>query len=137
LAPNLRRFRPGFVDRVLRFAVPAGISIAGATFTTYAVAHSRGLPSVQQRTAATIITLGLGLYVLILIAWPLTWRRLLLVAAVLAGFVALFPVPFIRHFYALELPHGMLMVSLFTGALGVALLTLLWALLERHETAAP
>jgi cation-transporting ATPase E len=136
LAPNLRRFRPGFVDRVLRFAVPAGIFIAGATFTTYAVAHSRGLPLVQQRTAATIVTLALSLYVLALVALPLTWRRVLLITGVLAGFVALFPLPFVRQFYALELPHGMLRVSLLSVALGVALLTVLWVLLGRHESAA-
>jgi cation-transporting ATPase E len=131
LAPNLRRFQPGFVDRVLRFAVPAGIIIAGATFTTYAVAHSRGLPTVQQRTAATIVTLALSLYVLILVALPLTWRRALLIVGVLAGFVALFPLSFVRHFYALELPHGMLGISLLTGAIGVGLLTLLWVVLNR------
>jgi cation-transporting ATPase E len=137
LAPNLRRFRPGFVDRVLRFAVPAGIIIAGATFTTYAIAHSRGLPSVQQRTAATIVTLALSLYVLVLVARPLTWRRVLLIAGVVAGFVALFPVSFVRHFYALELPHGMLDVSLITGAIGVALLTLLWVVLNKYERTSP
>jgi cation-transporting ATPase E len=136
LAPNLRRFRPGFVNRVLRFAVPAGIIIAGATFTTYAVAHSRGLPLVQQRTAATIVTLALSLYVLALVALPLTWRRVLLIAGVLAGFVALFPLPFVRHFYALELPHGLLSVSLLSVLLGVVLLTILWAVLKRYETAA-
>jgi cation-transporting ATPase E len=137
LAPNLRRFRPGFVDRVLRFAVPAGIIIAGATFTTYAVAHSRGLPLVQQRTAATIVTLALSLYVLVLVALPLTWRRVLLIAGVVAGFVALFPLTFVRRFYALELPHGMLAVSLLSVALGVALLTALWVVLTRYESAAP
>jgi cation-transporting ATPase E len=137
LAPNLRRFRPGFVDRVLRFAVPAGIIVAGATFTTYAVAHARGLPTDQQRTAATIVTLALSLYVLVLVALPLTWRRLLLVIGVLAAFVALFPLAFVRHFYALELPHGLLGVSLLTGAIGVALLTLLRAVLNRYDSALP
>lgn len=136
LAPNLRRFRPGFVDRVLRFAVPAGIIIASATFTTYAVAHSRGLPLVQQRTAATIITLALSLYVLALVALPLTWRRVLLIGCVVAGFVALFPLAFVRHFYALEPPNGMLGVSLLSVALGVALLTVLWVGLARYESTA-
>jgi len=136
LAPNLRRFRPGFVDRVLRFAVPAGIIIAGATFTTYAVANSRGLPLVQQRTAATIVTLALSLYVLALIALPLTWRRVFLIVGVFAGFVALFPLPLVRHFYALELPDGMLGVSVFSVSLGVALLTVLWLVLTRYERAA-
>ena len=116
--------------------MPAGIIIAGATFTTYAVAHSRGLPLVQQRTAATIVTLALSLYVLTLVALPLTWRRILLIAGVLAGFVALFPLPFVRHFYALELPHGMLGVSLLSVGIGVALLTVLRVVLTRYESTA-
>ena len=41
-----------------------------------------------------------------LLAIPLTWRRILLVAAMIAGFVLLFPLPAVRSFYALELPHG-------------------------------
>jgi cation-transporting ATPase E len=137
LAPNLRRFRPGFVNRVLRFAVPAGIIIAGATFTTYALADTRGLPHVQQRTAATIVTLALSLYVLVLVALPLTWRRVLLVLGVLGGFLALFPVRFVRHFYELELPRGLLGVSLLTGGIGVALLTLLNVVLTRNQSGVP
>ncbi len=135
LAPNLRRFRPGFVDRVLRFAVPAGTIIATATFTTYTIAHSRGLTPTQQRTAATIVTLALSLLVLVFVALPLTWRRLLLIAGVVAGFIALFPLPFVRNFYALSLPHGMLAVSLLTGSIGVALLTLLWVISRRESSA--
>ena len=50
----------------------------------------------QQRTAATLVTLILSLCVLVLLAIPLTWRRILLVGAVLAGFVLLFPVPAVR-----------------------------------------
>jgi Mn2+/Fe2+ NRAMP family transporter len=106
-------------------AVPAGIIVASATFIIYAVARSRRLPLVQQRTAATIVTLALSLYVLILVALPLTWRRLVLIVGVLAGFVAPFPLPFVRHFYAFEPPDGMLVVSVLTGAIAVALLTYL------------
>jgi len=32
LAPNTERFRPGFVERVLRFAIPTGLLAAVATF---------------------------------------------------------------------------------------------------------
>jgi cation-transporting ATPase E len=125
LAPNSRRFRPGFVDRVLRFAVPAGVIIATAVFAAYASAHAQGLPLAQQRTEATIVTLALSLYVLVLVAWPLTWLRLMLVIAVLFGFVALFPVPRVRQFFGLELPHGLLGTTLVIGGIGVGLLTLL------------
>ena len=85
LAPNTRRYLPGFTGRVLRFAIPAGSIIAAATFAAYALARAHGLPLVQQRTAATLVTLILSLCVLVLLAVPLTWRRVVLVGAVLAG----------------------------------------------------
>ena len=135
LAPNLRPFRPGFVGRVLRFAIPAGVIIAGATFATFAVAHARALPVAEQRTAATIVTLALSLYVLILVALPLTIRKGLLIIGVLLGFLLLFPLRSVRDFYDLELPHGMLHVSLLTSAVGVLLLTALWVVLRRRERA--
>jgi cation-transporting ATPase E len=134
LAPNRRRFATGFVGRVLRFAIPAGLFIATATFVTFVVAHSRGLTLEQQRTSATIVTLALSLYVVVLVALPLTWRRVLLVVALAAGFVALFPLAAVRHFYGLELPHGLLAVSLVCVAGGVTALTLVWLFIRRPDS---
>ena len=91
LAPNPRRYLPGFAGRVLRFAVPAGCIVAAATFAAYCLARAAGLPLVQQRTAATLVTLTLSLCVLVLLATPLTWRRIALVGGVVAAFVLLFP----------------------------------------------
>ncbi len=122
LAPNRRRYLPGFVGRVLRFAIPAGCLVAAAAFAAYLLARSAGLPLVQQRTAATLVTLMLSLGVLVLLAMPLTWRRLVLVAAMVAGFIALFPVPAVRHFYALALPAGHLGQTLLIGAAGIVAL---------------
>jgi len=137
LAPNRRRHVPGFAGRVLRFAIPAGLIIAAATFSAYAHAEARGLPLTQQRTAATLVTLVLSLCVLALLAIPLTWRRIALVAAALAGFVLLFPVPAVRTFYKLDLPHGALSGTLLIAALGAAALTGFWILSRRagHGTA--
>ncbi len=72
LAPNRRRYRPGFVGRVLRFTIPAGLIIAAATFSAYALARANGLPLAEQRTAATLVALILSLCVLALLAIPLT-----------------------------------------------------------------
>ncbi|HMF05238.1 MAG TPA: HAD-IC family P-type ATPase, partial [Acidimicrobiia bacterium] len=55
LAPNTRRYVPGFVDRVLRFTIPAGTVAAVAAFAAFAVARFDDLPLTQQRTAATIV----------------------------------------------------------------------------------
>jgi cation-transporting ATPase E len=128
LAPNRRRYMPGFVGRVLRFTVPAGLIVAAATFSAYALARARGLPLAEQRTAATLVALILSLCVLALLALPLTWRRILLLVAALAGFVLLFPVPVVRGFYALELPHGEIGSTLLIAALGAAALAGFWVL---------
>jgi len=126
LAPNQRRYLPGFVGRVLRFAVPAGCIVAVATFAAYAVARAAGLPLVQQRTAGVVVAFILSLCVLVLLAIPLTWRRMLLVGAALAGFALLFPLSPVRGFYALELPRGELVITLLIAGAGVALLAAFW-----------
>jgi cation-transporting P-type ATPase E len=133
LAPNRRRYRPGFVGRVLRFAVPGGVTVAAAAFITFVLARSHGLPLIQQRTAVTLVTLALSLWVLILLAIPLTWRRVLLAAAMVAGFVVLFPVPAVRAFYELELPRGLLWVTLLIAVLGSVTLTGCWLLARRRS----
>jgi cation-transporting ATPase E len=119
---------------VLRFAIPAGAIIAAATLAAYALSRASGLPLVQQRTAATLVTLILSLCVLVLLAVPLTWRRIVLVAAVLAGFVLLFLVRVVRRFYALELPRSGLAIILLIAALGAVALVSLWAVLRRRTT---
>ena len=137
LAPNSRRYLPGFTGRVLRFAIPAGGIVAAATFAAYALAQARGLPLVQQRTAATLVTLILSLCVLVLLAAPLTWRRIALVGAVLAGFVLLFPVPAVRRFYELQLPHSGLATTLAVAALGAVALGAFWAFSRRSGRGPP
>jgi cation-transporting P-type ATPase E len=131
IAPNRRRYAPGFAGRVLRFAIPAGLIVAAATFSAYALADARGLPLAQQRTAATLVTLVLSLSVLALLAMPLTWRRIALLVAALAAFVLLFPVRAVRTFYKLELPQGAIWSTLLIAALGVAALAGFWVLSRR------
>jgi cation-transporting ATPase E len=128
LAPNYRRYIPGFVDRVLRFAIPAGIIVAASVFAGYALARADNLPLVQQRTAATLVALVLSLCVLVLLALPLTWRRVLLVGLVMIGFVLLFPLASVRKFYALELPSDSIGVILAIAAAGSAVLIATWLL---------
>jgi cation-transporting ATPase E len=122
LASNTRRYMPGFTGRVLRFAVPAGAIVAGAAFAAYRLARAGGLPLVQQRTAAVLVTLILSLCVLVLLAIPLTWRRVVLIVAALAGFVMLFPLPAVRSFYALDMPASQLGITLLAAGSGAAAL---------------
>ncbi len=131
LAPNLRRYVPGFVDRVLRFAVPAGLIVAVSVFAAFWLARSNDLPLVQQRTSATLVAMMLSLCVLVLVALPMTWRRLLLVGLVIVGFVLLFPIAWVRDFYALELPTKGLAATLLIGFAGTALMITAWEISRR------
>jgi cation-transporting ATPase E len=126
LAPNRRRFVPGFVDRVLRFTVPAGAIVAVAALAGFLIARGHGLPLDQQRTATTLVILIDSLCVLAILALPLTWRRGVLVTAMIVGFVALFPLSRIRDFYALALPHDVLGAIVAVGLLGAAALLALF-----------
>jgi cation-transporting ATPase E len=135
LAPNRRRYLPGFLGRVLRFAIPAGLIVAATAIAAYLLARAQGLSLVQQRTAATLVTLVLSLLVLLLLAIPLTWRRLVLVAALVAGFVLLFPLPAVRRFAALQLPSDYLTSTLPVAVAGIAALTACWLLLRRGGAA--
>jgi len=131
LAPNRRRYVPGFVARVLRFTIPIGFVVAVTVFAADALARSRHLSLLEQRTGATIVALLLSLSVLVLVALPMTWRRALLVGVVGLGFVALFPARIVRTFYALQLPKGALTVTLLIGVAGIALIVVVWAFVRR------
>jgi cation-transporting ATPase E len=133
LAPNQRRYLPGFVRRVLRFAIPAGIIVAAATLTAYLLARAAGLSLVQQRTTAVLVAFILSLCVLVLLAIPLTRRRVLLVGAALAGFAMLFPLPAVRGFYALEIPPGELGIALLAAGIGAACLASFWVISRRRS----
>jgi cation-transporting ATPase E len=112
LAPNAARSRPGFVPRVLRFAVPAGSIVALATFVAYWLVRNRQhLPLTTSRTTATIVLLAAGLAVLALLARPLTPAAIALVGAMAASVALLFALPATRHFYALGLPPARALIT--------------------------
>jgi len=131
LAPNLRRYVPGFVDRVFRFTIPAGTIAAVATFSAFALARFDDVPLTQQRTAATLVMLMMSLCVLVILAQPLTWRRVVLVGLMIAGFVLLFPIESVREFYDLKLPSDVLTGTLLIGFVGVAVLAGGWEVSRR------
>ncbi len=71
------------------------------------------------------MTTILSLAVLVLLAMPLTWRRILLVAAAAAGFMLLFGNQAVRKFYALELPLHKLGLMFLITAMGAVMLACL------------
>ena len=133
LAPNLRRYVPGFVNRVLRIAVPAGLIVAASVFGAYALARSHHVSLIEQRTSATLVALMLSVSVLVIVALPLTWRKAVLVGLVVAGFVLLFPEDAIRSFYALQLPTHLVTATLVIGLVGIMLIVAMWLVTRRRN----
>jgi cation-transporting P-type ATPase E len=123
LEPNTQRSHPGFVRRTLTFAIPAGLIAAFGTLVAYQVADVANIPQDQARTTATLALAGLGLVVLALAARPLNHLRRVLLTAMAAAFGVVLTVPFLRAFFALDLPP--LQVALTTLALVAALGALL------------
>jgi cation-transporting ATPase E len=117
LAPNAQRARPGFVERVLRFAVPAGTVAAACTMAAYGLARAEsGVTQTEARTTATITLFLVALWVLAILARPTNPWRAGLELAMGAAFVVIMAVPAFRDFFAIEIPPG----ELFAAAVGIA-----------------
>jgi len=103
LAPEVDIIRPGFLRRVLRFSIPAGVIAGSATLAAYEAAlHVADIELDQARTLATVTLLAIGLAVLAVAARPLRAWKLGLVAAMVAAYVVVFLVPFLRDYFRLE-----------------------------------
>jgi cation-transporting P-type ATPase E len=114
LAPNTQRARPGFVGRVLRFAIPAGTVAAIATFTGYALSRVEpGMSLTEARTTATMVLFGVALWILAILARPLTTARKALIAAMAFGFLATLALPVTRAFFGLEMPRPLVWFAAF------------------------
>ncbi|MGY2003694.1 HAD-IC family P-type ATPase [Blastococcus sp. SYSU DS1024] len=87
LAPNRRRYVPGFVGRVLRFSVPTGLVIGAAAYAGYAATRwlDPGGGVAAARTTATVVVLVVALWALAVLARPFTAGK----AALLAGMAGL------------------------------------------------
>ena len=105
LAPDHRRSRPGFLPRVVRFAVPAGLTAGTASLIVYFTAlAAQGSNLTESRTSATVTLLGVGLAILIRLTGSLPSWRWALIAAMGVGVVLALTLPFTQTFFDLEYP---------------------------------
>jgi len=119
LAPSRRRARPGFVSRVLKFAIPVGMVATLATFAGYWLSDLEGSTITESRTTATLILAAIGLFALGIVSRPLVpWKKGLI--ATMAGLLVLaMATPFLRSFFALDLPRTVVSLS----AVGIVAIT--------------
>jgi cation-transporting ATPase E len=135
LAPNTARARSGFVGRVLRFAIPAGLIAGAASFTSYYLARLEpGARLEVEQTAAMVTLFTVGLWVLTLVARPLVWWKAVLVAAMAGGFLLVALVPLGRRIFDLHFgAWQQTATSLAVAGCAAIALELLWRFDTRRE----
>ncbi len=105
LAPSTALVQPGFLKRVLRFSIPAGIAAGSASAAVYALARNDVAVTLEQaRTATALTLLGVGLVILMVVSRPLQTWKLLLAAAMAACYAVVIWVPALNSFFELDAP---------------------------------
>ena len=123
LAPNTERIRGRFVDRVLRYSIPAGTIIACCVMVVYALSRNRHLEPIQQQTSAALVLLVLSLVVLTTSARPWAVWKLAMVSIVGAVVSLSVLLPRGREFFEFSLPSfTMLVVIAIVCGVGTAAL---------------
>ncbi|CAM3224382.1 Calcium-transporting ATPase 1 [Arthrobacter ulcerisalmonis] len=98
LLPNTRRYVPGFLKRSLSFAIPAGVVIAVALAVFARVTASWGLPEPEIRSGSVLLLGVAGLWVLAVLARPITPFKAGVVAVMVAGLALAYLLPLARDF---------------------------------------
>jgi len=130
LAPNTRRYIPGFLKRVVTFALPGGIATAlSVLLASWTLPNVMGWDVVNNdadlsalRATSAIILFLMGVFVLARVARPLnSWRGALVAGFAAAGIIGAF-IPFVANFFALILPTGTTLVATLIVLGGVAMI---------------
>ena len=132
LAPDASLVRPGFLPRVLRYALPAGTAAAAATFAAYEVVRRSDATLEAARTSATLTLLGISLVVLLGISRPLRPWKVGLAGAMGAWYALTMAWSFPRDYFELVIPPtSAWLTAAVCTAVGGLLVAVLPRLLDR------
>lgn len=111
LAPNLTRYKPGFIQRVFRFVVPVGAIIAASALTAFIMAqNSAGATLEESMTVTTLVLVSISLWVVVILSRPLTRFMAGFIAALLSMLAIVYSTPFLRFFFALQVSQWVVFV---------------------------
>jgi cation-transporting P-type ATPase E len=131
LAPNTERAHPGFVRRVMTAALPSGLVVGIATFTSYLIAYQGRAASeteqMQASTAALITLLVSSLWVLSVVSRPYEWWRVALVVVSGLAYVVMFSLPPAQRLFMVD-PSNLAVtsVALGLGLVGAGIIEVSW-----------
>ena len=118
LAPSTELIRPGFLTRVLRFSIPAGVLAAVASFFVYEIARRHNEVTLPEaRTVATFTLLGVGLVILVVISRPLRPWKIGLAAAMAGSYLLVMVWPWARNFFELDIPPAWMWIPTIAAVL--------------------
>jgi cation-transporting ATPase E len=137
LGPNPARYRPGFLRRVLAFAVPSGAIVAVSVFLAYLIADLEHATTEEKRTSATIAALVVALWILAVLARPVRAWKAVLVVAMAGVAVAAVAIPPVRELFELEVSLVLLPQALAIGAGGAMAVELVGRRSERLHPGEP
>ena len=137
-APEAPPTKPGFMVRVAEFSIPAGLTAAVATFAAYTVAlNAQKVNAEQARTSATLVLGLVGLWIVSVLARPLTKRRDALLLTMAAAGVGSFLLPQAQEFWKFDFPPlPVLATSLVLAAAAIAIIEAGWRLATYRRTPA-
>ena len=133
LMPNTERFRPGFFNRVMLFAVPAGIVAAATAFAAYYVELAL-IDIDEARTDATIALFMVTITVLAVSARPMNVLRAGIVLSMIAAFLLVLFIPPLSRLFALSIsPDTAGVTTLIIGGIGAALILVISRIVARWQ----
>ena len=120
LAPNQRRYQPGFLRRVMSFAIPTGVVMALAMLISYYVIDSRHMTLMVAGTSVSIVVMLIGLAVLVRLARPIRGWKLLLITACM---IVLYPP--LAKLFSFQLDWSTIPVILLVAAVAIVAIALI------------
>ena len=135
LAPSTELIRPGFLSRVMRFSIPAGVLAAVASFFVFEIARRHEEVTLPEaRTVATFTLLGVGLVILVVISRPLRPWKIGLAAAMGGSYLIVMVWPWARNFFELDIPPAWMWIPTIAAVViaGMGVVTIPRAL-RRYE----
>ncbi len=123
LAPTNQRYRAGFLSRVLRLSVPAGVIVVVGVLCARLTLILMGSNRNQISSVCTLVLVAGGLWLLSLTARPWVWWRALLVALMSTAALAVVLLAPLRGFFDLAAltANSWLVLACAAGAVCAAL----------------
>ncbi|MDY6051769.1 MAG: HAD-IC family P-type ATPase [Rothia sp. (in: high G+C Gram-positive bacteria)] len=120
MLPNTRRYVSGFLDRALRFALPAALVITAVLVFVNGYGRSLSAVTTSEVQTATFLALALmGIYNITTVVRPVRGVRLAIVATMYAGLVLVLLLPPSLWYHQFTIPSGAyLLATVGSAALG-------------------